>query len=73
MTSEEIEELEFAEEMIAKYQAIMLKSAGLRSVSVEGESMSLDDIEAKWTFWKKERNRIKGTKPKIAVIRMGGV
>lgn len=66
-------ELFFAERMVEKYQELLLKSAGLKSVSVEGESMSLDDIEAKWSFWKREVNRLVGKKPAISVIKMGGV
>lgn len=63
----------FAEQMVSKYEALLLKSAGLQSVSVEGESMSLADLEGKWEFWKNKVAREGGSKPRIAVIKMGGV
>jgi hypothetical protein len=63
----------FAQQMLAKYQALLLKGAGLQSVSVDGQSVSVVDLETKWQFWATKVARETGAKPVQAVIRMGGV
>jgi hypothetical protein len=63
----------FASNMVEKYQCLLEKSAGLKSVSVEGEMMSLADLEVKWQFWKNELAKAEGYKPRISAIQIGGV
>jgi hypothetical protein len=63
----------FAEQMVAKYETLLLQSAGLQSISVDGQSMSVADLESKWQYWKNQVARENGTKPRLSVIKMGGV
>jgi len=63
----------FAEQMVTKFETLLLASAGLQSVSVDGQTMTVSDLEAKWQFWSNKVAKESGTKPRLAVIKMGGV
>ena len=63
----------YAETMVAKYEALLATSAGLESVSVDGQSVQYaDDNEAKYRYWKREVAREKGMRPQAASINLGG-
>lgn len=55
-----------AEAMVAKYETLLLSAAGHKSISVGGESVSYDDLEAKYRYWKREVAREAGTKPVVS-------
>lgn len=42
----------FAEEMVAKLETLLLASAGLTSVNVDGQMIAFADLEAKYKYWK---------------------
>jgi len=42
----------FAEQMLAKYEVLLLAHAGLKSASVDGRTVSVDDLEQKYRYWK---------------------
>lgn len=58
----------FAEQMVAKLEALLLKNAGLKAVNVDGTMVSYDDLEAKWEFWKTKVAREGGGKRRAATI-----
>jgi len=62
----------FAEQMVAKYEALLAASAGLDTVSVDGQSVRYADVEAKYRYWKREVAREKGERPQAASINLGG-
>jgi hypothetical protein len=62
----------FAETMLAKYEALLQTSAGLDTVSVDGQSVRYTDVEAKYRNWKREVAREKGEPPQAASINLGG-
>jgi len=63
----------FAETMVAKYEALLATSAGLESVSVDGQSVQyVDDVKAELAYWRRCVAREKGTRPQAASINMGG-
>jgi len=47
----------FAETMLAKYETLLQTSAGLDTVSVDGQSVRYTDVEAKYRYWKREVGR----------------
>jgi hypothetical protein len=55
----------FAETMLSKYETLLQTSAGLDTVSVDGQSVRYADVEAKYRYWKRER-------PQAASINLGG-
>jgi hypothetical protein len=57
----------FAETMLSKYETLLETSAGLDTVSVDGQSVRYTDVEAKYRYWKREVAREKGTRPQAAM------
>ena len=62
----------FADTMLAKYETLLQTSAGLDTVSVDGQSVRYTDVEAKYRYWKREVARQAGTRPQAASINLGG-
>jgi len=58
----------FAETMVAKYEALLAASAGLDTVSVDGQSVRYADVEAKYRYWKREVARQSSQRPQAAGI-----
>ena len=56
----------FAETMLAKYETLLQTSAGLDTVSVDGQSVRYADVEAKYRYWKREVAREKHERPQGA-------
>ena len=53
----------FAEKMVAKYRDLLLQSAGLTSISIDGQSVSYADLEAAHDHWTKKLARLSGSRP----------
>ena len=60
----------FADQMVAKYQQLLLENAGAASVDVDGRKVAYADLEAKWRFWKAQAAKEKGRRPVISRIRL---
>jgi len=56
----------FAETMLSKYETLLETSAGLDTISVDGQSVRYTGVEAKYRYWKREVGREKGTRPRAA-------
>jgi len=62
----------FAETMLAKYETLLQTSAGLDTISVDGQSVRYTDVEAKYRYWKREVVREKNQRPQAASTNLGG-
>lgn len=63
----------FAEQMVAKYEALLLANAGLKFVEIDGTRTAFEDLTAQYEHWKAKANREGGTgKPRLSVVDMGG-
>lgn len=62
----------FAEQMVSKYQTILLNSAGLKMVSVDGQTISYADLEKSYQFWLKKVAQEAGTRGSVAAIDLTG-
>ncbi|MCE9605076.1 MAG: hypothetical protein K8U03_09275 [Planctomycetia bacterium] len=58
----------FAENMVTKLEAVLLESAGLASTTIDGVTVALSDVEAKYEFWKAKVARENGRKPRVSTI-----
>lgn len=72
--------LKHAELMVRKYRQLLLKGAGLASMNVDGQTVSLTDMEKKLEYWEERYSRLKQIpaggmtrKPRISHFKMGGV
>lgn len=63
----------FADDMVEKYQALLLANAGVKSVNVDGQSLSLDDLEKKLEYWSRKVARADGTRPRVMQINLESV
>jgi hypothetical protein len=63
----------FAEQMVAKYEALLLEATGLKSVSVAGQMVTYDDLQTQYDLWKGRVAREQGTRPRILSAELGGV
>lgn len=62
----------FAEQMVTKLETLLLASAGLRSVNVDGETVTYADLESRYDYWKSRVSRESGTRPLSATIDLSG-
>ena len=62
----------FAETMLAKYETLLQTSAGLDTISVDGQSVRYTDVEARYRYWKRQVEREQGRRPQAASINLGG-
>lgn len=58
----------FAEQMVTKLETLLLASAGLKSVSVDGEAVSYADLESRYDYWKSRVSRESGDRPLSATV-----
>ena len=62
----------FAETQVVKCETLLQTSAGLDTVSVDGQSVRYVDVEAKYRYWQREVGRQAGQRPQAASINLGG-
>lgn len=60
----------FAEDMVEKYQTLLLANAGVKSVTVDGQSMTMDDLERKLEYWSRKVAAANGTRPRVMQINL---
>lgn len=62
----------FAETMVTKLETLLASSAGLRSVNVAGESVTYDELERRYDYWKSRVARESGTRPIASTVDLSG-
>lgn len=61
----------FAEDHVERLETLLAANVGVRSVSVDGVSVSYDDLLKQYDYWKSRVARESGTRPRIAQINLG--
>ena len=59
-----------AEQMVEKYEALLLANAGVQTVTVDGVTVSYADLEQRHRYWRKQVAREKGRRPTAASIKL---
>jgi len=67
------ERLRHAETMLAKYDDLLERAAGTRTVTVDGIQVSYDDLEKRHAYWARMAARLKGLRPTAAQIDLRNV
>lgn len=62
-----------AAQMVIKLEALLLECAGLTSISVDGQSVSLADLKIEHRYWKKQVATESKTRPVVTTIKMSGI
>lgn len=63
----------FAEQMVSKYEGLLLKGAGLSQVTVDGTVVSFVELEQQYAFWTRRVARESGARPVASTIKLGGM
>lgn len=61
-----------AETMLAKYEALLERNAGVASVNTDGTTVSFQDLEKRWQFWRKQVAREQGRARRYKSVDMSG-
>lgn len=62
----------FADQMVAKLEALMLANPGAQMVNVDGNQVSFRDLEKSYSYWKSRAARASGARPIAAQINLAG-
>lgn len=60
-----------AEQMVAKYEALNLQCAGMISMNVDGQQVSLEDIKAGLAYWERKVAIQNASRPRLRRIVLG--
>lgn len=63
-----ISEAKFVLQMVEKYRELLLACAGLKSVTIDGQAVTYEQLEQQYAHWHKKLGRINGTRPRVASI-----
>jgi len=63
--------MSFADQMVAKLEALLLANPGASSITIDGRTMTYDDLTKQYEIWKNKAARISGSRPIIAQIKTG--
>jgi hypothetical protein len=61
----------FAEDQLERLETLLAANVGVSSVSVDGVSVSYDDLLKQYDYWRNRVAREEGTRPRIAQINLG--
>lgn len=61
-------ELDFTRRMVAKYRELLLKAAGLQSITIDGQAVSYADLEARYSDWIGRLAQLDGTLNAVLTI-----
>jgi hypothetical protein len=68
LSTDLIDDLTFAQQMVAKYQALLLSSAGLTKVSIDNQEVRVADLEKAYGFWQRKLAALTNTRPRVVSI-----
>ena len=60
----------FAEQMVEKYRTLLADSAGLKSVTVDGQSVTYGELERQLQYWENKVAAECGRRPRAATIKL---
>ena len=60
----------FAQQMVEKYRTLLADSAGLKSVTVDGQSVTYGDLERLLEHWENKVAAEGGRRPRAASIKL---
>jgi hypothetical protein len=64
--------LTFAESQIEIYENLLARHAGQQTVTIDGRSLTLKDLEEKYLFWSRRYEVLSGNRPRVASVTMNG-
>lgn len=62
----------FAESQVERLETLLAQNVGVRSINVDGVSVTYDDLLKQYDYWKSKFAREEGTRPRVAQIDLSG-
>lgn len=62
----------FAEQMVAKLRDVLAANAGVKQLTVDGNTVQYDDLLNQLTFWERKVARESGSRPRASQIKLSG-
>jgi len=62
----------FAAQQVTRLETLLAQCVGVKSVTVDGQAVTYEDLTAQYNFWKSRVARENGTRPRVAQIYLGG-
>ena len=62
----------FAANQVARLETLLAQNVGIVNVTVDGQSVTYDDLLKQYRYWKSRQARENKTRPRAAQIYMGG-
>jgi hypothetical protein len=62
----------FAANQVARLEALLAQCVGVQSITVDGQTVTYDDLLRHYQVWKSRQARENGTRPRTAQINLGG-
>ncbi|HUX01273.1 MAG TPA: hypothetical protein VMY35_09890 [Phycisphaerae bacterium] len=59
-----------AEQMVARFQDLLLANAGVTSVSIDGVSVTYGELERRLAYWERKVGIALGTRPRVSRPRL---
>lgn len=60
----------FAEARVEYYETLLARHGGQKSVTVDGQTLTLADLEHLYDHWLTRYRRLNGDRPRIAAVKM---
>jgi len=60
----------FAEQMVEKYRTLLADSAGLKTVTVDGQTVTYGELEERLAYWENRVAAESGRRPRAATIKL---
>lgn len=57
-----------ADKMLQRYEDLLHKAGGKQRITVDGQSVTFEDLEKKHAYWQREVARQKGIRPELRRI-----
>lgn len=61
----------FAASQVARLEALIAACVGVQSISVDGRTVTYDDLLQQYQFWKSRQARENKTRPRVTQIYLG--
>jgi hypothetical protein len=62
----------FAANQVARLETLLQQCTGVQSVTVDGQTVTYDDLTRQYNYWKSRYARENGRRPRVAQIYLGG-
>ena len=62
----------FAAQQVNRLELLLQENVGVVNVTVDGQTVSYDDLLKQYQFWKSRAARENGTRPRTSQVWLGG-